>query len=82
MLKTVVRFTTFKKDILSNSKKMVKRFVNEENGDAVAVIIGIVTVIMIAAFVTIPALRAFATTMTTQLTAWWSTVKDTIMPTT
>lgn len=82
MLKTYISFVTLKKRAAGTIRELGKRAVNEENGDAVAVIIGIVTVLLIAAFVTIPALRAFAGTVVAQLNDWWGGIKDKVMPVT
>ena len=64
--------------------KKCARLLRSEKGERIAgMITAVAVVLVVAAFIMIPGLRTFATTVMTALTNWWTnTVASKIFPTT
>ena len=68
---------------LSNPKNLFFKVVKKNDGFGLTEIIAIAAVLIVAAFVTIPGLRAFGTTVLAATNTWWTaTALSKIFPTT
>jgi len=69
------------KMVASDLKRATEKFSDEKGEFALSSVIGIAVVLIIAAFILIPGLRAFATGIINALNTWWTgTVQPTIFP--
>lgn len=62
-------------------KKYFSKILHSNDGFGLNEIIGIAAAVVIAAFVIIPGLRTFATSIMMALSAWWGNVQGTVFPT-
>lgn len=66
---------------VNKMKKFFNRVLHSNDGFGLNEIIGIAAAVVIAAFVIIPGLRTFATTIMTALSTWWNNVQGSVFPT-
>ena len=62
-------------------KKYFSKVLHGNDGFGLNEILGIAAAVVIAAFVIIPGLRTFATSIMTALTDWWADVAGEVFPT-
>lgn len=81
MSKLISLYKYIKERFKTSADNLSYDFLKNKKGFGMNELLGIAAAIVIAAFIVVPGLKSFTTSIMTKLTDWWRSIQGTFFPT-